>query len=95
MVALNGAPALKNVTSATKVERKAGTRLQLDLTPEAMKALTELQNRTDSVTRADVFKQALSVLDYLSKQVAEANKLLIERDGNLVEIVMPILVNQC
>jgi hypothetical protein len=91
VVALNGTPALKNVKSAKKVESKAGTRLQLEMTPEAMKALSELQNRTEAETRADLFRQALAVLDYLSKQAAEGNKLLIERDGTLVEIVMPIL----
>src|SRR3954452_8165655 len=49
--------------TAEKVRSISKSRVQLDLTPRAMALLTELKEKTDAATYAEVFKNAMKLYD--------------------------------
>ena len=67
-----------------KVRSIAKARVQFDLTPRAMSQLTELKEKTDAASYAEVVKNALKLYDGLITEVENGNEFLIrDRKGKV------------
>jgi hypothetical protein len=65
------------------------TRVQLDLTPTSMARLTELRDKTDSASYAEVFKNAMKFYDGIITETAKGSEFLIrDKDGKISEFRM-------
>ena len=65
------------------------TRVQLDLTPRAMLLLTELKDKTEASTYAEVIKAAMKLYDGLIAETEKGNEFLIrDKDGRVSEFRM-------
>jgi hypothetical protein len=70
-----------------KVRNKS--RVQLDLTPRAMALLTELKEKTDAATYAEVFKNAMKLYDGIISEIDRGSEFLIrDKDGKVSEFRM-------
>ncbi len=67
--------------SDNKLRSIGKTRVQFDLTPRAMALLTELKEKTDASSYAEVVKNALKLYDGLISEVEKGSEFLI-RDKN-------------
>src|SRR5439155_17229798 len=68
-------------------------RLQFDFTDESLRELDELRKETGLASRADLIRQALRFFTWLFMEVRGNNsRLLIEREGQLREVVFPFWV---
>ncbi len=66
----------------TKIRSIGKTRVQFDLTPRAMALLTELKEKTDAASYAEVVKNALKLYDGLITEVEKGSEFLIrDKDG--------------
>lgn len=62
----------------------AKTRVQLDLTPRALKLLNELKDKTEAASYAEVLKNALKLYDGLIAEAERGSEFLIrDKDGNV------------
>lgn len=60
------------------------TRVQFDLPARSMSLLTELKEKTDAASYAEVFKNALKLYDGLITEVERGGEFLVrDRDGNV------------
>jgi hypothetical protein len=65
------------------------TRVQFDLPPRSMKILVELKDKTDAVSYAEVFKNALKLYDGIISEVEKGNQFLVrDASGNMTEFKM-------
>jgi hypothetical protein len=65
------------------------TRVQFDLPPRSMALLTELKEKTDAASYAEVFKNALKLYDGLITEVERGGEFLLrDRDGNIAAFRM-------
>lgn len=72
-----------------KVKQFSKTRVQLDLTPRAMTMLTELKEKMEASTYAEVIKAALKLYDGLITEVDRGSEFLIrDKDGRVSEFRM-------
>jgi hypothetical protein len=72
-----------------KVRRVGKSRVQLDLTPRAMALLTELKEKTDAASYAEVFKNAMKLYDGIISEVERGSEFLIrDKDGKVSEFRM-------
>jgi hypothetical protein len=69
-------------------ERK---RLQIDLAPEAVRELRDLQEKTGLSTRADVIRHALRFLQWTVDELVDqdADLVLRKKDGEMYTIALP------
>lgn len=64
--------------------------MQFDFSAEALAELDELQRQTGLATRADLVRHALRFMQWgLEETEQEGNRLLIDRNGDLRELVFP------
>jgi hypothetical protein len=70
--------------------RNAGkTRVQLDLTPRAMAILTELKDKTEAASYAEVFKNAMKLYDGILTEIERGSAFMIrDKDGKVSEFRM-------
>jgi hypothetical protein len=62
------------------------TRVQLDLTPRAMLLLTELKEKTEASTYAEVIKAAMKLYDGLISETEKGHEFLVrDKDGRVAE----------
>ena len=65
-------------------------RLQIDFTEEAVEELDELQQATGLTSRAELIRHALRFFQWaVAETSADKTKLLVEREGNIREIMFP------
>lgn len=65
------------------------TRVQFDLPPRSMKILTELKDKTDATSYAEVFKNALKLYDGIISEVEKGKQFLVrDASGNMTEFKM-------
>ena len=65
------------------------TRVQFDLPPRSMALLTELKDKTDAASYAEVFKNALKLYDGLITETERGGEFLLrDRDGNIASFRM-------
>jgi hypothetical protein len=82
-------PAKEEAATGDKVTQFPKTRVQLDLTPRAMAILTELKEKTDASTYAEVIKNAMKLYDGLITEVERGSEFLIrDKDGRVSEFRM-------
>ena len=75
--------------SDNKIRSIGKTRVQFDLTPRAMNLLTELKEKTDAASYAEVVKNALKLYDGLISEAAKGSEFLIrDRDGQVTPFRM-------
>jgi hypothetical protein len=65
------------------------TRVQFDLPPRSMALLTELKEKTDAASYAEVVKSALKLYDGLMTEVERGGEFLLrDGDGNIAAFKM-------
>jgi len=70
--------------AAEKLPRIGKTRVQFDIPPRSMKILTELKDKTDAASYAEVFKNALKLYDGIISEVERGGEFLIrDAAGNV------------
>jgi hypothetical protein len=82
---MQSVPAGAAQDGAAEAARAGGkTRVQFDLPARSMSLLTELKEKTDAASYAEVFKNALKLYDGLISEVERGSEFLVrDRDGNL------------
>jgi hypothetical protein len=88
---LTRAPSVKAAADSSDAVKQfpPKTRVQLDLTPRAMALLTDLKERTEASTYAEVIKAAMKLYDGLITEVEKGNEFLIrDKDGRVSEFRM-------
>lgn len=77
-----------------KRSKKEKYRVTLDFSSDSQEYMDELQKLTGCATRAELFKQALNVLDYVSNEVSKGARFVIERDDEKREVVFPFMARR-
>lgn len=67
---------------------QATTRLNLQLTTQVRERLESLQEKTEADSLTEVIRRALAVYEFLLHEKAAGNRVLIDRDGELVEVAL-------
>ena len=68
-------------------------RVQLDFAADAFNELNDLMKRLGASSRAEVIRNALGVLRWVTKHLSEGSKIVVERkDGKRVEVDFPFLL---
>jgi len=70
--------------AAEKLPRIGKTRVQFDIPPRSMKILTELKDKTDAASYAEVFKNALKLYDGLVTEVERGGEFLLRSPDGTV-----------
>lgn len=81
---------------ATEVLRKkestaSGRRVNINLSPEAYQEIEALTRQSGARSQVALFGQALTMIQFLMQEKQKGNKLIVERGGKPVEIVLPSL----
>ena len=77
------------------MDKKKTYRVTLDFSRESQGYIEDLQARTSSSTKAEVFKQALNVFDFIVDEIARGNKFIIlSTDGSQREVVFPPMISK-
>jgi len=66
----------------TKSDKK--TRIQLDLSPQAFMALTELKSKTEATTNAEVIRNALKLYNGLITETELGSTFLVRNKDGVV-----------
>ncbi len=68
-------------------------RVQLDFSKEALEELDALQKKLHAASRAEVVRNALGVLKWVTNNLAEENKIVVEKKtGENAEVDFPFLL---
>ncbi len=62
------------------------TRLQFDVTPEALEKLEELKKKAGATTRADLVRNALRLYEWFLSQKSDGNEILVRKGEELVSV---------
>lgn len=77
----------------TPAKREAKYRVQLDLSEEAFQELNALQKTLRASSRAEVVRNALGVLRWVTKHLIAGDKMVIEKaDGTKSNVEFPFLL---
>ncbi len=75
--------------TADKTRQIPKTRVQLDLTPRAMSLLTELKEKTEAATYAEVIRSAMKLYDGLITEMERGGQFLVrDKNGQISEFRM-------
>jgi hypothetical protein len=75
--------------AAENVRSIGRSRVQLDLTPKAMKLLTDLKNKTEAGSYAEVIRNALKLYHGLITETENGNGFLVQdKAGNIAPFKM-------
>lgn len=81
------------VATEKEFERENKYRVQLDFSEPAFRELEKLQSKLNASSRAEVVRNALGVLRWLTDNLTAGNKVVIERkDGKRAETDFPFLL---
>ena len=70
-------------------------RVTLDFSKKSQSFIEELQERAQISTKAELFKQALNIFDFVSEELGNGGKfVIIDSKGVSREIVFPMLRNR-
>lgn len=74
-------------------EKKVKYRVQLDFSEEAFNELNELKDRINAVSRAEVVRDALSVLKWVLRNIVDEEKQIIvkSKDGQSFQPIFTFL----
>jgi metal-responsive CopG/Arc/MetJ family transcriptional regulator len=68
-------------------------RVQLDFSKEALEELDTLQRKLHAASRAEVVRNALGVLKWVTNNLAEENKIVVEKKtGEHAKVDFPFLL---
>ena len=74
-------------------EQRMKYRVQLDFSKEALGELDTLQKKLHAASRAEVVRNALGVLKWVTSNLAEENKIVVEKkNGEHAEVDFPFLL---
>jgi len=96
LLAMVQAPAAQNAakpTSSTELRDFVPLlhRVQFDFAPESLEELMELKLALRLKTKADVIRYAMQVLQWMVEQAKSGNRVLVEKNGALQEVLFPFL----
>jgi metal-responsive CopG/Arc/MetJ family transcriptional regulator len=66
-------------------------RLQLDFSENAYKELEELQSRLNAPSKSEVIRDALGVLRWLTEEIDQNHRILVEKTEGTREVVFHFL----
>ncbi len=66
-------------------------RVQFDFSPESLEELVSVKLALRLKTKAEVIRYALRVLQWMVEQARSGNKVLVEKNGVLQEVLFPFL----
>lgn len=66
-------------------------RVQLDFTVNAYNELVALQKETGFKSKAEIIRYALSMLQWASDEIGKGGKILIEKNNNFREVIIPFI----
>jgi hypothetical protein len=82
-------PSPQEDIAAEKTRQIPKTRVQLDLTPRAMSLLTELKEKTEAATYAEVIRSAMKLYDGLISETERGSQFLVrDKNGQISEFRM-------
>lgn len=68
-------------------------RVQLDFSEEAFQELINLQKQLHAASRAEVIRNALGILRWVTRHLKDGNRIIVERkDSKQVEVDFPFLL---
>ena len=68
-------------------------RVQLDFSKEALDELDSLQTKLHAASRAEVVRNALGILKWVTNNLVEENKIVVEKkNGERAEVDFPFLL---
>ena len=68
-------------------------RVQLDFSEEAFNELNQLRENLNASSRAEVVRNAIGVLRWVTSHLRAGNKIVVEKkDGKLAEVDFPFLL---
>lgn len=76
---------------ASKMPKGNTSRFTVDLTPTQRAQLQELVGDQD-ISQAEMMRNAIKLLLFLTKEVKSGGKLYMEKDGEKVWIALPLLL---
>jgi hypothetical protein len=77
----------------TPAKRDAKYRVQLDFSEDALQELNALQKTLSAGSRAEVVRNALGVLRWLTRHLIAGDKILVEKaDGTKSDVEFPFLL---
>lgn len=56
-------------------------RIKIDCSDEGIRLIDELKNRTDSASRAELFRRAINVLEWAVSVRESGARIAVEKDG--------------
>lgn len=69
-------------------------RVTLDFDERSRKYINDLQDIADLNTKAELFKQALGIFDFIATELSKGNRFKIIREDNTEqEIVFPLIIH--
>ncbi len=68
--------------------------MTLDLVGDSREYIEELQQIAGCNTKAELFKHALNVFDYVCKGIVKGGQFFMETQGERKEIVFPFMINK-
>lgn len=67
-----------------KSKTRTVTRVQLDLPPHSMERLSNIKQKTEAASYAEVIRRAVQLYETLINELIEGNEFMIrDRDGNV------------
>jgi hypothetical protein len=81
----------ETMTETTEKENKY--RVQLDFSEEAFNELNDLQKKLNATSRAEVVRNALGVLRWVTNHLSAGNKIVVEKkNGEKSDVEFPFLL---
>ena len=81
---VDGTQAAAKPPADERAKNTGKSRVQFDLSPRAMELLTELKEKTEAPSYAEVFKNAMKLYAGLIEEVERGSKFMIEdKDGRI------------
>ena len=78
----------------TKANKKSVYRITLDFSEDSRDYVEKLQSLTNCNTKAELFKQALNVLDFVCSELALGRRFVVEDDDEKREVVFPLMISR-
>lgn len=68
-------------------------RVQLDMSESTLNFLDELKRKTNSVSRAEVIRNAMIYFDYFVDQVHDNGEIIVRKSGKEEKVILPLIPN--
>jgi hypothetical protein len=78
-----------------RIANKDVYRVTLDFSKESQEYIEALQKQANCSTKAEVFKQALNVFDFIVNELAKGNKFMVVGPKNQKrEVLFPLFISR-